>query len=317
MIKCKSDTIPLRATNMTFNNARKGIVLAGGSGTRLHPLTVSISKQLLPVYDKPMVYYPISVLMMSGIREILIISTPHDLALFERLLGDGHQWGVTFTYAVQPEPKGLAQAFLIGQDFIGDSPVSLVLGDNIFYGQGFRKMLASVSSQTEGATVFAYQVKDPERYGVVTFDENGHATSIEEKPQHPRSRYAIPGLYFYDNDVLDIANSLKPSRRGELEITDVNLEYLRRGTLSVRLFSRGFAWLDTGTFESLQQAGAFVETIEARQGTKICCPEEIAYRCQFIDKRQLLSLAQQYRSPYGEYLEVVADEEPIVEKLAY
>ena len=287
---------------------RVGIVLAGGSGTRLHPLTVSISKQLLPVYDKPMIYYPISVLMMAGIRDILIISTPHDLPLFERLLGDGASWGVNFSYAVQPQPQGLAQAFLIGQDFIGAKAVSLVLGDNIFYGQGFQKMLADVASQTSGATVFAYQVKDPERYGVVAFDEQGRATSIEEKPHNPKSKFAIPGLYFYDNQVVQIARDLKPSPRGELEITDVNLEYLRREQLSVQVFSRGFAWLDTGTFESLQQAGAFVETIESRQGMKICCPEEIAYRRRFIDRAQLLLLARQFKSPYGEYLEGLADE---------
>ena len=289
--------------------SRKGIVLAGGSGTRLHPLTKCISKQLLPVYDKPMVYYPISVLMMSGIQDILIISTPHDLPLFERLLGDGACWGVRFQYAVQPEPKGLAQAFLIGEQFVGDCPAALVLGDNIFYGQGFRKMLTDTSRQHQGATVFAYQVKDPERYGVVTFDEHGQATSIEEKPAVPKSRFAIPGLYFYDNDVVQIARNLKPSPRGELEITDINREYLRRGQLSVQLLSRGFAWLDTGTFESLQQAGAFVETIESRQGTKICCPEEIAFRCRYIDKAQLLELASQYRSPYGEYLQMVAEEQ--------
>ena len=255
-----------------------------------------------------MVYYPICALMMAGIREILVISTPHDLPLFERLLGDGADWGISFAYAVQPEPKGLAQAFLIGEEFVGDSHSALVLGDNIFYGQGFRKILAETSAKQAGATVFAYQVKDPERYGVVAFDEQGIATSIEEKPKQPKSRFAIPGLYFYDTEVVRIAQNLKPSPRGELEITDVNREYLQRGKLNVQALSRGFAWLDTGTFESLQQAGAFVETIESRQGTKICCPEEIAYRNGFIDRSHLLQLATQYRSPYGEYLQLVADE---------
>lgn len=290
-------------------SSRKGIVLAGGSGTRLHPLTMCISKQLLPVYDKPMVYYPVSSLMMAGIRDILVISTPHDTPLFQRLLGDGSQWGVNFQYAVQPEPKGLAQAFLIGEEFVGESTSALVLGDNIFYGQGFRRILASAAARESGATVFAYQVKDPERYGVVEFDKQGIATSIEEKPLAPRSKFAIPGLYFYDKDVVGICKSLRPSPRGELEITDVNREYLRRGSLHVDVFSRGFAWLDTGTFESLQQAGAFVETIEARQGTKICCPEEIAYRVGFITKSDLLELAAKYKSPYGEYLLAVADED--------
>lgn len=281
---------------------RKGIVLAGGAGTRLHPLTLAISKQLLPVYDKPMVYYPISVLMMAGIREILLISTPHDLPLFQRLLGDGSQWGIQFQYAEQAEPKGLAQAYQIGAEFIGNSPSALILGDNIFYGQGFRRMLESVSSETEGATVFAYRVRDPERYGVIEFDESGNALSLVEKPQQPRSNYAVPGLYFYDQQVVAIARDLKPSARGELEITDVNAEYLRRGQLKVQPFSRGFAWLDTGTVESLIQAGSFVETIEARQGLKICCPEEIAYSCGYISREQLESMAARQRGPYGDYL---------------
>jgi glucose-1-phosphate thymidylyltransferase len=287
---------------------RKGIVLAGGAGTRLHPLTLAISKQLLPVYDKPMVYYPISVLMMAGIREILLISTPHDLPLFQRLLGDGSQWGIRFEYAQQAEPKGLAQAYQIGAEFIGESPSALILGDNIFYGQGFRRMLQSVSEETAGATVFAYRVRDPERYGVIEFDEQGKAISLVEKPPEPRSNFAVPGLYFYDAQVVPIARDLKPSARGELEITDVNAEYLRRGQLRVQPFSRGFAWLDTGTVESLIQAGSFVETIEARQGLKICCPEEIAYSSGFITRDQLQELARRQRGPYGDYLmQLIAD----------
>jgi glucose-1-phosphate thymidylyltransferase len=281
---------------------RKGIVLAGGAGTRLHPLTLAISKQLLPVYDKPMVYYPISVLMMAGIREVLLISTPHDLPLFQRLLGDGSQWGIHFEYAEQAEPRGLAQAYHIGAHFIGDSPSALILGDNIFYGQGFRRMLESVSAEPSGATVFAYQVRDPERYGVIEFDETGKAVSLEEKPKQPRSNFAVPGLYFYDSEVVSIARDLKPSARGELEITDVNAEYLRRGQLRVQPFSRGFAWLDTGTVESLIQAGSFVETIESRQGLKICCPEEIAFTCGYINREQLENLATRQRGPYGDYL---------------
>jgi glucose-1-phosphate thymidylyltransferase len=281
----------------------KGIVLAGGSGTRLYPLTLAISKQLLPVYDKPMIYYPLSTLMLAGIRDILVISTPQDLPRFEELLGDGSRWGVNFAYAKQPKPEGLAQAFVIGREFVGADNVSLVLGDNIFYGQGFGKLLESAVSRKSGATVFGYYVRDPERYGVVEFDGDGTVLSIEEKPGKPRSHYAVTGLYFYDNQILDIASSLEPSGRGELEITDANLAYLYRDQLRVEVMGRGMAWLDAGTHESLMQSANFIETLELRQGLKIGCPEEIAYRQGYIDAEQLERLAYPMsKNSYGQYL---------------
>ena len=280
----------------------KGIILAGGSGTRLHPLTLAVSKQLMPVYDKPMIYYPLSILMMAGIKEILIISTPHDLPNFKKLLGDGKNLGCEFHYAEQPKPEGLAQAFIIGEEFIGDDNVALILGDNIFYGTGIQKLLQE-NSNPDGGMIFTYHVNDPERYGVVEFDENKKAISIEEKPKEPKSNYAVPGLYFYDNKVVEMAKNLEPSPRGELEITDINKIYLKQGNLHVGILGRGTAWLDTGTFASLMQAGTFVQVIEERQGLKIGCIEEIAYRMGFINKQQLSDLAQPLlKSGYGEYL---------------
>jgi len=283
--------------------SRKGIILAGGSGTRLHPATIGVCKQLLPVYDKPMIYYPLSTLMLAGIKDILIISTPEDTHRFERILGDGNQWGINLSYKIQPSPDGLAQAFILGEEFIGGDPCVLILGDNLFFGHGFQAMLKEAMKSESGASLFAYPVSDPESFGVVTFDDEGNATSIEEKPKQPKSRYAVTGLYFYDNDVVEIAKSIKPSDRGELEITDLNMVYLERGDLEVNLMSRGMAWLDTGTHDALLEASHFIQTLEKRQGLKVACPEEIAWQMGWIDEAQVLKLAEPLKKGgYGSYL---------------